>query len=157
LARGLLPGALLASVLAGPVLAGDVAVIVHPANPVNDLTTAELRRILRQERQHWRAGSRIHLVLPESGSPEKDILLRRAYRLSDLGAKQLWLGKLYRAEITAFPRVAPSNGAARRIVASASGAIAFIDAAAVDASVKMLRVDGKKPGEPGYLLSPAGS
>lgn len=137
--------------------AADVAVIVHPGNPEVDLSRSEVERIFKQERQHWRAGRRIYLILQETGTLEKDVVLRRLYRMTDAELKQFWLGKLYRGEISSFPRVVPSNAAVARIVAHAPNAVGFVNASAVDASVKVLRIDGRRPGEPGYLLGARGS
>jgi ABC-type phosphate transport system substrate-binding protein len=133
--------------------AGDVALIVHPTNPVAGLTWTEVVAIFKAEQQHWKAGERIYLILQESGTPERALLLRRVYRMSDVELKQFWLAKLFRGEIPAFPRVVASSAAAKRIVAQAPNALAFIDAAAVDSTVKALRIDGQKAGEPGYALA----
>lgn len=132
--------------------AADVAVIVHPSNPQTDLSLGDLVQILKMERQHWAAGARIYVVLQESGTPEKDLVLKKLYRMKDAELKQHYLGKLYRGEISSFPRIAHSNAAARRLVSQAQNAISFIDAAAADATVKVLRIDGKKPGEQGYVF-----
>jgi hypothetical protein len=109
--------------------------------------------MLREEQQHWKGGRRIYLILLEAGSPERELMLRRVYRMTDVQLKQFWLAKLYRGEIAAFPRVVASSAAAKRLVAQAPNALAFIDAAAVDDTVKVLRVEGRRPGEPGYRLA----
>jgi ABC-type phosphate transport system substrate-binding protein len=132
--------------------AGDVAVVVNPANPVDDLSEVELARVFRLDRQHWKAGGRVYLVLRESGAPQKDVVLRRLYRMNDLELKQFWLGKLYRGEIASFPRVVSSDGLVKGIVAQAPNAIGFIDAVSLDETVKALRIEGRLPGESGYLL-----
>ena len=133
--------------------AGDVALIVNPKNPVADLTWAEVVAIFKAEQQHWKAGERIYLILQESGTPERALLLKRVYLMTDVEMKHFWLAKLFRGEIAAFPRVVASSAAAKRIVAQAPNALAFIDAAAVDSTVKALRIDGLKAGEPGYALA----
>jgi ABC-type phosphate transport system substrate-binding protein len=144
--------------LLGPpgAVAADVAVVINPANPEGDLSETELARIFRLERQHWKAGGRVYLVLRESGAPQKDLVLRHLYRMNDLELKQFWLGKLYRGEIASFPRVVSSDAMVKRIVAQAPNAIGFIDAGALDGTVKVLRIAGRRPGESGYLLSATG-
>ena len=132
---------------------GDVALIVHPKNPVADLTWTEVVAISKAEQQHWKAGERIYLILQESGNPERALVIKRVYRMSDVELKQFWLAKLFRGEIPAFPRVVASSAAAKRIVAQAPNALAFIDAAAVDSTVKAVRIDGQKAGEPGYAFA----
>ncbi|HET7291502.1 MAG TPA: hypothetical protein VFM88_03665 [Vicinamibacteria bacterium] len=147
--------ALAAALLGGAGPSGaDIAVVVHPSNPRSEVSSDELLRILRMDRQHWEAGHRIYLVIEESGTPERAVLLRRVYRMNDAELKQFWLGKLYRGEIAAFPRLAPSGAAAKRLVSQAPNAIGFIEAGLLDGSVKALRIDAKRPGEDGYMLSP---
>ena len=41
----------------------------------------------------------------------------------------------------------------RQHVATTAGAVGYVDAVMADASVKVLRIEGKLPGEPGYPLS----
>lgn len=152
----------LAGLLASPaprLAAADVAFVVHPDNPEGDVSSRELVRILRQEQQHWGTGGRIYLVFQGSGSPAREIVLRRVFRMDDRELKQFWLGKLYRGEIASFPHVVHSDAAVKRIVGLAPRALGFVDASAVDRTVKVLRVDGKLPGQAGYLLSfpPGGS
>jgi hypothetical protein len=148
-------GALLLLLGLGPtsLAADDVAVVVHPANRQGDVSRFDLVKMFRLEQQHWGSGGKIYLILLESGSPEKEVVLKRIYRMTDVELKQYWLGKLYRGEIASFPRIASSAAAVKRIVSHAPNALGFIAAGDVDASVKVLRVDGKKPGDPGYLLA----
>jgi len=133
----------------------ELAVIVNPANSVTELSSGELREILLLERQHWRAADRIYLLLPESGTAEKALMLRRALRMTEDQLHRLYLGKLYGGEIPEFPRALPSGASARRIVARAPNAVALVDASAVDGTVKVLRIDGRRPGEAAYPLSSA--
>lgn len=138
---------------AGPPPGPTVAVIVHPESTIEGLSLDELVALCRLDRQHWRAGHRVYLILPESGTPEKKLLLERVYQMNDAALKQFWLEKLYRGEIAAFPHVEPSGSSARRLVARAPEALALVDAATVDSSVKVLRIDGRLPREAGYPLA----
>lgn len=144
---------MLLSALLPCLAAADVAIVVHPDNPVASLSAEELGRILRQEQRRWREGSSIYLVFQGSGSPAREVVLRHLFRMSDVELKQFWLGKLYRGEIAAFPRVVHSDGAVKRLVALAPHALGFIDSAAADGTVKVVRVNGRLPGQAGYLLA----
>jgi len=148
-------GALLVTTLLSPLgaAAADVAVVVNPANPQDDVSEVELARIFRLDRQHWQSGGRIYLILRESGAAPKNVVLTHLYRMSNLELKQFWLGKLYRGEIASFPRVVTSDALVKQIVSQAPNAVGFIDACALDDSIKALRIAGRLPGEPGYLLS----
>jgi phosphate transport system substrate-binding protein len=151
LRRALRAAALLCAL---PMLArADVAIVVHPENPESSLSAEEVSRILRQEQRRFKGGGSIYLVFQSSGSPAREVVLRRVLRMNDLELKQFWLGKLYRGEIASFPRVVDSDVAVRRLVGQAPRALGFMDAAAVDGSVKVLRIDGRLPGQAGYLLA----
>jgi hypothetical protein len=139
--------------LGAPAAAGDLAVIVHPGNPLGEVSATELRAMFLQDRLFWADGGRIYLVLPAAGTREKRTLLSAIYRRDDAALQKFWLEKLYRGEITAFPRVAPSSPAARLLVARARYAISVAELSSVDGTVKVLRIDGRSPGEPGYLLA----
>lgn len=134
--------------------ARELALIVHPHNPISNLTAIDLREILLMERQHWGGGGRIYLLLPETGSPEKEVLLRRGLKMTEDQLRRHYLGKLYSGEIPAFPRVSASGAEARRIVSRASTALAVVALAETDATVKVLRIAGRRPGDPDYLLAP---
>ncbi len=53
---------------------------------------------------------------------------------------------------TEAPKTLVSNNGVLRFVYNVPGAIGYVRARDVDASVKTLRIDGRLPGEPGYLL-----
>ena len=107
-------------------LALELAVIVHPQKGISGVSAAELREMILMQRQHWKGGGRIYLILPQSGSPEKDVLLKRVLKMTE---EQLWrhyLGKLYGGEIAAFPTVASSGAESLRTVSLAPNAIALV-------------------------------
>jgi ABC-type phosphate transport system substrate-binding protein len=133
--------------------ATDLAIVVNPENPVEELSLKDLGRIFRLEKQYWEGSSRIYLVLRESGSAEKGIALRKIYGMSDEGLKKVWLDKVYREEIPSFPKVLNSNETVIRFVSQLPNAIGFIDASRLDRRVKVLRIDRRLPGEQGYPLS----
>ncbi len=132
--------------------AADLAVVVNPDNPIEDIHWKDLVKIFRLEKQYWRDNEKIYLVLRESGSREKGVVLEKVYQTSDEGLKKMWLAKMYREEITSFPRVLNSNEAVIRFVNQVPTAISVIDASYRDERVKTLRVNGALPGEEGYPL-----
>jgi hypothetical protein len=134
-------------------LALELAVIVHSQNGVSEVSAADLREMILMERQHWKGGGRIYLILPQSGSPEKNLLLKRVLNMTEEQLRRHYLAKLYGGEIAAFPSVAPSGAAALRTVSLAESSIALVDADGLDPGVKVLRVQGLRPGDPGYLLA----
>lgn len=136
----------------GQAYAGDVAVVVSLDNAVANVSFHELVKIFKQEKQFWDGGQHIYLLMRESGGPEKEVLLKKVYQMEDDNLKKFWVAKLYRGEIVAFPKTLTSNDAVKRYVSRVPNAIGVIDSSAADGSIKVLRIDGKAPGENGYPL-----
>lgn len=125
-----------------------LAVIVNKGNSVNDLSMAELRRILLGERIYWRGARKIILLLPTVGSTERETALRLV-SMDESNYKQHWLDKA--SEGNAAP-AASASGFAVNLVADTEDAIAVVPLADVKGSVKLLRIDGVQPGEAGYPI-----
>ncbi len=130
----------------------ELAVVVSPDNPIDNIQWKDLVKIFKLDKQYWRTNEKIYLVLRESGSKEKSVVLDRIYQTSDEGLKKMWLAKMYREEIVSFPKVLNSNEAVIRFVNQVPTAISVIDASYRDGRIKVLRIDGALPGEDGYPL-----
>lgn len=133
---------------------GTVAVVASLDVPVNDLSLVELRRLCLFERRFWKPGHPATVLYPPMGSPARAALLRRLCRTNERGLRHMLLEKMYRGELDLAPKVTRTDKEAVAFVASGRGVLALVSAAfASGASVKVLRVDGRRPGEPGYPLS----
>lgn len=141
------------SLLCGAADALDLAVIVNKENPIESLSSEELARIFKQEKQHWEQGKRIYFLMQETGSAEKEVVLRKIFKMDHEALKKFWLTKMFRGEISSFPKTLRSNATVKRFISHSPMAIGYIDAAEIDDSVKVLSVEGKRPGEPGYFLT----
>ena len=132
---------------------GDVAIIVSKENGTNEVSFRDLARIFKLEQQYWDSGKKIYLVMRETGAVEKETVLAKIYQMDDAELKTFWLGKLFRQEIASFPTTLSSDEAVKRFVSQVPNAVGFLDAAAVDDRVMVLRIDGKLPMENGYKLT----
>jgi ABC-type phosphate transport system substrate-binding protein len=130
----------------------DVAVVVHPDTPVSSLTLTEVRKVFLGERQYWNANVPVVLLIRAPVARERNVVLRTIYQMSESQFKQYWIAKIFRAEAASAPKVVYSNDMASELVGAIPGAIAFIDAHDVRPGTKVIRVDGRLPGEPGYPL-----
>jgi len=131
---------------------GEVAIVVHPDNELVDVSRGELERIFRVDRERWSDGQRIYLVMQEEGSFQKRIVLERIYRMTSDELKRFWLAKIYRGEMTSFPKTFSSDESILRFVSRVPNAIGFIDAARADRSVKVVSIEGRRSGQDGYWL-----
>jgi len=130
----------------------DMAVVVNPSTPVTDLTMAEVRKVFRGDRQYWSKDVPVVLLIRAPKSRERDVILRTLYDMSEAQFKQYWIAKIFRAEATASPKIVYSNDMAKELVTVIPGAIAFIPQNDVTEGLKVVKVDGHMPGEPGYPL-----
>ena len=130
----------------------DVAVIVNPKNNVDNLTVAELAKIFRGERQYWRTDLPVLLLLRAPGSNEREVALRTIFRMTESQYKQYWISRIMRAEATSPPAELYSSGMTKEGVSSIPGSIACINSSEVKPGVKIVRINGRLPGEPGYPL-----
>lgn len=129
-----------------------VAIVVHPGVPVNDLTLDQLRRIFMAEQQFWPDGSRITLLVRAPEAYERDVVLNIIYRMSENEFRKYWVGKMFRAEVPAGPKIVYSSEMAGELVTAVPGAIAFVPAGSVASTARVVRIDGGRPGQPGYPL-----
>jgi ABC-type phosphate transport system substrate-binding protein len=154
-----LKSALLAAALAFPALAGaqahaprPLAIVVNPNVPETNLSFAELRRIFLGEQQYWPDRSKVTLLVRAPTAYERSMVLDRIYRMDEDRFRQYWIGKMFRAEVAAGPKIVYSSDMALNLIAAIRGSITFVPLSAVTPDVKVLRIDGKLPSEPGYPL-----
>ena len=132
--------------------AADLAVVARPDLPVDELSFADVRKVFLGDRQYWNSNLRVTLLMRAPVARERDIVLRTIYQMSEAQFRQYWISKVFRAESAAGPKVVYSTEMATELVSAIPGAITFVDAAQVPRGLKILRIDGKSPGEKGYLL-----
>src|SRR3979490_2697033 len=130
----------------------NLAVVVNLSNPVQNLSMPELRRIFLGERSHWPNGRRITLVMMESGQPERAVVLRDICQMNETDFKNHFLHGLFTGEVFVSPKTLATPVGVRKFVFNVPGAIGYLRATDVDASVKVIRVDERLPDEKGYKL-----
>jgi hypothetical protein len=132
--------------------AGDIAIVVRPDTPADDLSLGEIRDLMMGERQFWNSSLRVTLLIRAPIARERDVVLRVIYHMTETQFRQYWIAKVFRAETTAGPKIVYSNQMATGLIAALPGSVSFVDTAEVPKGLKVLRVDGKLPGDAGYPL-----
>ena len=137
-----------------PETRGDeaLAVVVNRSNPVENMTLEELRKYCVQERKHWADDKRVTVVLREPGQMERAAALQLIYRMSESDFKRYFLQAEFTGEVQAAPKHLSSALGVRRFIFNVPGAIGFVRASDVDATVKALRIDGLAFSDPHYPL-----
>jgi phosphate transport system substrate-binding protein len=110
-----------------------IAPIVHPANPVRNLTMEQLRKIFLGEIRNWK----------EVGG--KDMLITVIIREEGSGTRGAWEDIVHK-DIDPVPTlIFVGTGGVRAGVAGDPAAISYVTIAAVDGTVRALKVDGVEP------------
>ena len=135
-----------------PVHGMDIAIVVNKDNPVDGLTMRELEAIFELRQQFWKGGDRVYVIIQQAHRAEKNVMLKKVYRQTDEGLNKYLLQRMFTGEISDFPQIESSNEKVKQEVRRRPNAIGFIDAATVDDSVKVLRIDRSFPGSENYRL-----
>ena len=129
----------------------DVAVVVNPKNPITNVTRSDLRKIFAGEKRTWSGGVSVKLFVRVPGSYERVVLLR-ILGMSESEYKQYWIAQVFHGDAQAEPVALFSNGMQKEAIIAFPGAIALMALQDVKSSMKVVKVDGHLPGEPGYPL-----
>jgi ABC-type phosphate transport system substrate-binding protein len=131
--RGAIIGLLL--VMAGPVLAEDLVVIVHPDREVR-LTPSEVARIYLRKRRFWEGGERIVPVNRDSESAARRGFTRRIFGEDAAQLVVYWNRQYFQGVLP--PATLASDEAVKRFVAREPRAIGYVPAGLADGSVRVV-------------------
>jgi phosphate transport system substrate-binding protein len=111
-----------------------IAIIVHPTNPIENLSLGQIREVFSEKITNWKdlGGSlhRIDIVTREEGSGTRESFQKFVMEKEDIS-----LGAL----------VQDSNGAVRQVISNDASAIGFISLGLVNDQVKVIKVSGVEP------------
>jgi ABC-type phosphate transport system substrate-binding protein len=130
-----------------------LAIVVNRANPIDDLSTDELRKALLGGRQRWPNGRKITVVMRPPGDADRDTVLRLICRMSETEFRKYTLQATFTGETSSGPRVLDTPLGVRRFVFNVPGAIGYIRLSEVDDTVKVIHIDGRAPTDPDYRLT----
>lgn len=132
--------------------ASDVAIVVRPDTPIDNLSLSEARKLFLGDRQFWTGSVRVTLLIRAPVAHERDVILKTLYQMSEAQYRQYWISKVFRAEATTGPKIVYSNAMADELVLAIPGSVTLVDAAEVPKGLKVVKVDGALPGSPSYPL-----
>ena len=127
----------------------QTAVIVHRSSVVSDVKLDELRRFFLGQGSIVASGQ--HVMLVEL-TPVRTRFYKRLLGLTPDEVRRRLIGVVFRGDALTLPFELADPAAVKKFVAEHAGAVAFIDVADVDDTIKALRIDGKRPGDPQYPL-----
>lgn len=132
-----------------------LAVVVHRGNATETLTVSQLRRLMIGDVRTWPDNKTVVLVTPTPESSDFKCLLAGVIRMTDSEYRRHLAGVEFRGEQAPEIHVFESSTAASKLVGSSPGALVIMEvdiAQGLGASVRVLKIAGKQPNEPGYPL-----
>lgn len=134
------------------VAARDLAVIANKVNNVPALTLLDFVKLCKAQTGHWPDGKSVTIVMRAPSTPEMRIVLEKIYELPEADVKEL-IANANRGR-TGHPAImiAENDDDLVNKVASIPGAVGIVDVYSINSSVAVVKLAGKLPLEPGYLL-----
>ena len=141
-------------VVIGASLAGarDIALVSNKSNAVGALTVTDLVRLCKAQTSHWPNGKPVTFVMRSPSAPEMKIILEKIYGMSENELNSLIVTSNRGRPAHPAILVATSDDELLNKVASTPGAIGVVDVYSINSSVAIVKIGGKLPLEPGYLL-----
>jgi ABC-type phosphate transport system substrate-binding protein len=146
-------GILLFCALSVPLAAArDLAVVSNKSNSLSAITVPDLVKVCKAQTNRWPDGKPVTLIMRAPSSPEMKLFLEKVYELSEAQVQELIATANHgRANHPAIMIVTSDDDLVNK-VASIPGAVGIVDVYAINSSVAVVKVAGKLPLEPGYLL-----
>jgi len=132
--------------------ARDLALVSNKSNSLSAITLPELVRVCKAQTNRWPDGKPVTVIMRAPSSPEMKLFLEKVYELPQDQVKDLISAANHgRANHPAIMIVESDEDLVNK-VASIPGAVGVVDVYAINSSVAVVKLAGKLPLEPGYLL-----
>ena len=132
-----------------------LAVVAAKDSGLDGFTMHQLKRLYLGDDVHGPSGKIIALNREPKGA-ERVGFDRSVLEMSPEAVSRYWIDRKIRGQ-SAAPRAIEPAPILQKVVARLPGAIGYVRAHEVTADVKVLPIDGKKPGDPGYAILAEGA
>jgi hypothetical protein len=126
--------------------ARDLAIVVNKGNSTSTISAPDLEKLLKLELPSWPDGKKVKIFLTDPGSVESRTTLPRVYKITPAEIRAL--ADAHKADI----QIVNSDDIVLAMIDNHPGAIGIVNVYSINSQVKVLKIDGKLPMEPGYLL-----
>jgi len=132
--------------------ARDLALISNKTNSVSAITLPDLVKVCKGQTNRWPDGKSVTFIMRNPSSAEMKLFLEKIYELPDAEVKDLIATANHGRMGHPAVMVVDSDEDLVNKVASLPGAVGVVDVYAINSSVAVVKLAGKLPLEPGYLL-----
>lgn len=132
--------------------AKDLALISNKGNGLQSITLADLVKVCKGETHNWPDGRPVTFIMRDPQAPEMKLVVQKVYELKPEEVKELIATANHgRMNHPAIVIVGSDEEVVAR-VQSVPGAVGVVDVYSITGGVAVVKVAGKNPFEPGYLL-----
>jgi periplasmic binding family protein len=132
--------------------ARDLALVSNKTNSVAAITIPDLVKVCKGQTSRWPDGKPVTFIMRNPSAPEMKFFLEKVYEIPEAQVKELVAtanhGRMGHPAIM----IVDSDEDLVNKVASLPGAVGVVDVYAINSSVAVVKLAGKLPLEPGYLL-----
>ena len=132
--------------------ARDLALVSNKSNAVGAITLPDLVKVCKAQNNRWPDGKPITFVMRLPTSPEMKLVLDKLYGMSQSEVTSLIVTANHGRPNHPAILIVASDEELVNQVASLPGAVGVVDVYSINSSVAVVKIAGKLPLEPGYLL-----
>jgi ABC-type phosphate transport system substrate-binding protein len=143
---------LLVFIGASPAWSRDLALISNKSNAMSAITLTDLAKVCKAQTSRWPDGKPVTFVMRSPSVPAMKVFLEKVYGMSESEVNGLIATSNHGRPNHPAIVVATSDEELVNKVASVPGAIGVVDVYSINSSVEVVKIAGKLPLEPGYLL-----
>jgi hypothetical protein len=132
--------------------ARDIALVSNKSTNRGDVTVTELVKVCKAQASRWPDGKPIMFVMRSPSVPEMKMVLEKVYGMSQSELNSLIVTSNRGRSAHPAILVVDSDEELMNKVASTPGAVGVVDVYSINSSVAIVKIAGKLPLEPGYLL-----
>jgi hypothetical protein len=150
--RKIIGASLFAAVSVSLAAARDLAVVSNKANSLVAISLPDLVKVCKAQTNRWPDGKPVTLIMRAPSVPEMKLFLEKIYELPEAQVKDLIATANHGRNNHPAIMIVESDEDLVNKVASIPGAVGIVDVYAINSSVSVVKLAGKLPLEPGYLL-----
>jgi hypothetical protein len=132
--------------------ARDLALVSNKANSVSTIALPDLVKFSKGLTNRWPDGKSVTLIMRSPSAPEMKLFLEKVYEVPESQVKEIIAAANHGRTGHPAVMIVDSDEELVNKVASIPGAIGVVDVYAINSSVAVVKLGGKLPLEPGYLL-----
>ena len=132
--------------------ARDLAIISNKTNSLSVITLPDFVKVCKGQTNRWPDGKSVTFIMRAPATPEMKLILEKIYEQPEASVKDLVVTANHGRVGHPAIMIVDSDEDLVNKVASIPGAVGVVDVYAINSSVAVVKLAGKLPLEPGYLL-----